>query len=66
MAHDSGFAIQNTMSTVVLLNEVSDATGPALVAIKKSDIAINAPYFSGTTADFEIHYFIGKVAWCFR
>ena len=38
MAHEfcSGFAIQNTfMSTVVLIDEVSDVTAPAPIAIKK-------------------------------
>ena len=38
MAHKlySGFDIQNAfMSTVVLINEVSDLTGPVPIAVKK-------------------------------
>ena len=64
MAHKfaSAFAIQSIfISTIVLINEVSDVTGHRTSSHFHQEIkgvTINTPYFSCTTADFEIQYFI--------
>ena len=58
MAHNlyTGFAIQNTfMSTVVLINEVSEV-GIA-TSLSPKCYSANVPLDFCTTADFEIKYF---------
>ena len=35
IAQNSGFAVQNTFVNQIIINEVSDVTGPAPIAIKK-------------------------------
>ena len=63
MAHNlhSGFAIQNTfMSTVVLINEVSEVLQGHYLSPKC--YSANVPLDFCTTADFEIKYFFNEDA----
>ena len=59
MAHNlySGFPIQNTfMSTVVLINEVSEVLHRHYLKCYSANVALN--FY--TTADFDIKYFLNE------